>query len=136
MVGYQRPERARACTQVLLPPQVPDFGFSADPEFPQVEFEFVVLLLDGFRLGAPCGRLLLNLELVRFRFDAEGFEKVSLEVVWTLRKGGKDLAGRRFVATEKVAEPTWEALALAHGRLVDALAADIATALPASTRTP
>ena len=50
MVGYKRPERARARTQVLLPPQVPDFGLSADPEFPQVEFEFVVLLLDGFRL--------------------------------------------------------------------------------------
>lgn len=78
----------------------------------------------------------MSLPIDVLRFDAEGFEKVSLEVVWTLRKGGKDLAGRRFVATEKVAEPTWEALALAHGRLVDALAADIATALPASTRTP
>jgi hypothetical protein len=33
-------------------------------------------------------------------------------------------------------EPTWEALALAHGRLVDALAADIATALPATARLP
>jgi hypothetical protein len=61
---------------------------------------------------------------------------VSLEAVWTLRKGGKDLASRRFVASEKVMEPTWEALALAHGRLVDALAADIATALPATARLP
>jgi len=69
------------------------------------------------------------------RFDAEGFGKVTLEAVWTLRKGGKDVLGRRFSATEQVGEPTWEALAAAHGRLVDALAADIASALPI-TRTP
>lgn len=69
------------------------------------------------------------------RFDAEGFGKVTLEAVWTLRKGGKDVLGRRFSATEQVGEPTWEALAAAHGRLVDALAADIAFALPI-TRTP
>ena len=69
------------------------------------------------------------------RFDAEGFGKVTLEAVWTLRKGGKDVLGRRFSATEHVGEPTWEALAAAHGRLVDALAADIASALPI-TRTP
>ncbi len=78
----------------------------------------------------------MNVPIDVQRFDAEGFEKVSLEAVWTLRKGGKDLASRRFVASEKVMEPTWEALALAHGRLVDALAADIATALPATARQP
>lgn len=77
----------------------------------------------------------MNVPIDVLRFDAEGFGKVTLEAVWTLRKGGKDVIGRRFVATEQVSEPTWEALAATHGRLVDALAADIATALPVS-RTP
>ncbi len=65
------------------------------------------------------------------RFDAEGFERVTLEAVWTLRSNGRDLASRRFSATESVAEPGWDALAAAHGRLVDALAADIAAVLAA-----
>lgn len=73
----------------------------------------------------------LSLPIDIQRFDADGFERVTLEAVWTLRKGGKDLASRRFAATEPLAAPTWEALAAAHGRLVDALARDIATALPA-----
>ena len=60
------------------------------------------------------------------RFDADGFERVTLEAVWTLRQGSRELASRRFTATEPVAEPTWEALAAAHGRLVDALARDVA----------
>lgn len=64
------------------------------------------------------------------RFEAEDFERVSLEAVWTLRQAGRDLASRRFSATEVLAAPTWEALAAAHGRLVDALARDIAGALP------
>ena len=40
------------------------------------------------------------------------------------------LLARRFSATEPIAAPNFEALASAHGRLVDALAADIAGALP------
>jgi hypothetical protein len=40
------------------------------------------------------------------RFDAEGFERVTLEAVWTVRKAGRDIAGRRFVASETVARPT------------------------------
>lgn len=60
------------------------------------------------------------------RLEAEGFEQVSLEAVWSLRQGGKDIAGRRFAAAERVTEATWAGLAAAHGRLVDALAADIA----------
>lgn len=64
------------------------------------------------------------------RFEADGFERVTLEAVWTLRKAGKDVTSRRFAATEQLAAPTWEALATAHGRLVDALARDIAGALP------
>ena len=73
----------------------------------------------------------LSLPIDIQRFDADGFERVTLEAVWTLRKGGKDLASRRFAATEPLTAPTWEALAAAHGRLVDALARDIAAALPA-----
>lgn len=64
------------------------------------------------------------------RFDAEGFDKVTLEAVWSLRRGGRDIASRRFVASETVRTPDHEGLAAAHGRLVDALARDIVTALP------
>jgi hypothetical protein len=73
----------------------------------------------------------LSLPIDVQRFDADGFERVTLEAVWTLRKAGKDVTSRRFAATEQLAAPTWEALAAAHGRLVDALARDIAAALPA-----
>lgn len=66
------------------------------------------------------------------RFDAEGFERVTLEAVWTVRKAGRDIAGRRFVASESVASPDYGALTAAHGRLVDALARDIALALQAN----
>lgn len=72
----------------------------------------------------------LSLPIDVQRFDAEGFERVTLEAVWTVRKGGKDLASRRFVGSEPVAAPTYAALAAAHGRLIDALAKDIAAALP------
>ena len=54
---------------------------------------------------------------------------VTLEAVWSLRKAGRDIVSQRFAATEALTEPTWEALAAAHGRLVDALARDVATAL-------
>ncbi len=64
------------------------------------------------------------------RFEADGFERVTLEAVWTVRQGGRDLASRRFSSTEPIAAPNFEALASAHGRLVDALAAEIAGALP------
>ena len=63
------------------------------------------------------------------RFEADGFERVTLEAVWTIRQAGRDIASRRFSATEAIAAPTFEALASAHGRLVDALAQDVATAL-------
>ena len=64
------------------------------------------------------------------RFEADGFERVTLEAVWTVRQAGRDLASHRFSATEPIAAPNFEALASAHGRLVDALAAEIAAALP------
>ncbi|NML25275.1 PqiC family protein [Zoogloea dura] len=64
------------------------------------------------------------------RFEAEGFERVTLEAVWTLRKAGKDLASGRFAATESVTQPGWDGLAAAHGRLVTALARDVARAIP------
>lgn len=73
----------------------------------------------------------LTLPIDVLRFDADGFERVTLEAVWTLRKGGHDVVSRRFSATETVREPGWDGLAAAHGRLVDALAADIVSALPA-----
>ncbi|MBL8433702.1 MAG: membrane integrity-associated transporter subunit PqiC [Zoogloea sp.] len=64
------------------------------------------------------------------RFEADGFERVTLEAVWTVRQAGRDLASRRFNASEAITAPTFEALASAHGRLVDALATEIAGALP------
>ena len=64
------------------------------------------------------------------RFEADGFERVTLEAVWTIRQAGRDITSRRFSATEAITAPTFEALASAHGRLVDALAAEIAAALP------
>ena len=64
------------------------------------------------------------------RFEADGFERVTLEAVWTIRQAGRDITSRRFSATEPIAAPNFEALASAHGRLVDALAAEIAAALP------
>ena len=71
----------------------------------------------------------LSLPIDVQRFDADGFERVTLEAVWSLRKAGRDIASHRFAATEALTEPTWEALAAAHGRLADALARDVATAL-------
>jgi uncharacterized protein len=64
------------------------------------------------------------------RFDAEGFQRVTLEAVWTLRRAGQDVGGARFVASEAPAAASYDALAAAHGRLVDALARDIVRALP------
>ena len=72
----------------------------------------------------------LSVPIDVLRFEADGFERVTLEAVWTLRQAGRDIASRRFSATETIAAPTYEALASAHGRLVDALAAEIAGALP------
>ena len=71
----------------------------------------------------------LTLPVDVLRFEARGFESVTLEAVWTLRQNGKDLASRRFAATEAIAGGNYEGLAAAHGRLVDALARDVATAL-------
>lgn len=65
------------------------------------------------------------------RFDAEGFGRVTLEAVWSLRQHGQTVVSRRFAATETIQPADWDGLAAAHGRLVDALAADIAAALPA-----
>lgn len=72
----------------------------------------------------------LSVPIDVLRFEADGFERVTLEAVWTLRQAGRDIASRRFSATETITAPTYEALASAHGRLVDALAAEIAAALP------
>ncbi|AOF81880.1 hypothetical protein BSY238_2191 [Methyloversatilis sp. RAC08] len=66
------------------------------------------------------------------RFDAEGFDRVTLEAVWTLRKAGRDIAGRRFAASETVSSPDYGALTAAHGRLVDALAREVSEALVAA----
>lgn len=73
----------------------------------------------------------LRLPIDVIRLEAEGFSQVTLEAVWTLRKAGKDVLSRRFAASEAVVRPDYAALAAAHGRLVDALARDIAAALPA-----
>lgn len=79
-------------------------------------------------LAAPALTVPIDIQ----RFDAEGFERVTLEAVWTVRKAGRDIAGRRFVASETVASPDYGALTAAHGRLVDALARDISDALLAA----
>ncbi|MBP6095798.1 MAG: membrane integrity-associated transporter subunit PqiC [Methyloversatilis sp.] len=76
-------------------------------------------------LAAPALTVPIDIQ----RFDAEGFERVTLEAVWAVRKAGRDIAGRRFVASETVASPDYAALTAAHGRLVDALARDISDAL-------
>ena len=59
------------------------------------------------------------------RLETTAFDHVTLEAVWTLRHAGKDVAGGRFVATQKIEGGTYEGLAAAHGRLVDALAREI-----------
>lgn len=63
------------------------------------------------------------------RFDADGFSSVTLEAVWAVRRDGADLGSGRFSRSERVSAPTYEALVEAHGRLADALAADIAAAI-------
>ena len=79
-------------------------------------------------LAAPALTVPIDIQ----RFEAEGFERVTLEAVWTVRKAGRDIAGRRFVASETVASPDYGALTAAHGRLIDALARDISDALGAA----
>jgi uncharacterized lipoprotein YmbA len=64
------------------------------------------------------------------RFDADGFSTVSLDAVWSVRRDGAELAGGRFSRSEPVSAPTYEALVEAHGRLLDALARELAAALP------
>lgn len=59
------------------------------------------------------------------RLETTAFDHVTLEAVWSLRHAGKDVAGGRFVATEKIEGGHYEGLAAAHGRLVDALAREI-----------
>ncbi|MCQ9375920.1 PqiC family protein [Methyloversatilis sp. XJ19-13] len=67
------------------------------------------------------------------RLDADGFERVTLDAVWTLRRDGRDIASRRFTASETIGSASYEALATAHGRLIDALAREIAQSVPAAT---
>jgi uncharacterized lipoprotein YmbA len=64
------------------------------------------------------------------RLEAHGFEHVLLDAVWFLRKGGRDLAARRFSVAEPLGEASVDELARAHGRAVQALAEDIAADLP------
>lgn len=78
-------------------------------------------------LGEP--DFALPIDIVRF--EAEGFGRVTLGAVWSLRQHGQAVVSRRFAATETIQPADWNGLAAAHGRLVDALAADIAAALPA-----
>lgn len=63
------------------------------------------------------------------RFDADGFSSVTLEAVWAVRRDGADIGSGRFSRSEPVSAQTYEALVEAHGRLADALAADIAAAI-------
>lgn len=63
------------------------------------------------------------------RLDADGFSSVTLEAVWAVRRDGTDLGSGRFSRSEPVSALTYEALVEAHGRLADALAADIAAAI-------
>lgn len=77
-------------------------------------------------IARPDQSLLVDVQ----RFEAEGFEKVTLTAVWTVRRNGQDIASRRFSASEPVAAPTYDALVAAHGRLIDALAKNVVGALP------
>lgn len=64
------------------------------------------------------------------RFDADDFASVTLEALWSVRQDGRDIASGHFSRSEPVAARTHEALVVAHGRLVDALATEIAAAIP------
>ncbi|WP_018412144.1 PqiC family protein [Methyloversatilis thermotolerans] len=64
------------------------------------------------------------------RFDAEGFSRVTLDAVWSVRRDGREIASGRFTRSEAVAAADYPALIAAHGRLLDALAADLARAIP------
>ncbi len=63
------------------------------------------------------------------RFDADGFSSVALDAAWSVRRDGREIASGRFSRSEPVAAARYDALVAAHGRLVDALAADIAAAI-------
>lgn len=64
------------------------------------------------------------------RFDAEGFSRVTLVAAWSVRHDGREIASGRFARSEPVARTDHAALVAAHGRLLDALAADLARAIP------
>lgn len=64
------------------------------------------------------------------RFDADGFAAVTLDAQWSVRRDGQDIASGHFIRSEPVTAHTHEALVAAHGRLVDALAVDVAAAIP------
>lgn len=63
------------------------------------------------------------------RFDADGFSSVTLDAAWSVRRDGHEIASGRFSRREPVAAANYDALVAAHGRLVDALAGDIAGTL-------
>ncbi|MBL8447364.1 MAG: membrane integrity-associated transporter subunit PqiC [Zoogloeaceae bacterium] len=62
--------------------------------------------------------------------ETHGFQKVTLEAVWSVRQGAAVLAEGRFAASEPVVGGDYAGVAAAHARLADALARDIATRLP------
>ena len=72
----------------------------------------------------------LSLPIDIQRLDTRGFEAVSLEAVWNLRRSGRELAGGRVLATEKIDAADHAGVARAHARVVDALAREIAARLP------
>lgn len=79
------------------------------------------------------------------QFDTLGQDRVQLVALWSARQAGRELAGGRFVASESLSGPAANsgagaastpgmsdpaaAMAAAHARLVDRLAADIARQL-------
>ncbi|MBN8440517.1 MAG: membrane integrity-associated transporter subunit PqiC [Thauera sp.] len=64
------------------------------------------------------------------RLDTRGFEVVSLEAVWSLRHNGRELAGGRVLANERIEAADHAGVARAHARVVDVLAREIAARLP------
>lgn len=68
------------------------------------------------------------------RLDTIGFESVSMEAVWSLKRHGVEIASGRFAATEPIPHEDYAAVAAAHARLATALARVIADGAPPTWR--
>lgn len=68
----------------------------------------------------------LSLPIDIQRLETSAFDVVSLDAVWSLRHGGREVAGGRVRLSERIDVPDHAGIARAHARIVDALASEIA----------